>query len=320
MSSTGTTISRSSSFGLPASAISHLRRGPTRKRAILSSGRCVAERPIRWTSRTPLPAAGPSGSEVAARCESRSRVSARWAPRFDCATAWISSTITASAPVEDLPCPRGHDQVERLGGRDQDVGRLAAHRLALALRRVAGAQADGDLRADSLQRRAQVALDVVGERLERRDVDDPHPLARAAPAREPAGRSPTGRRRASFPTRWGRRSACWLRRRSSASPSPGRASGSANDASNQRLTGSLKGPAGWIWQSRIAWRSTLRSYGSVGRDTCRPCRRLAQGSESAISARRGAVRSRSERIGSEIGHSTPTSGSSQAIPASVAGS
>ena len=33
------------------------------------------------------------------RCESRSSVNARWAPRFDWATAWISSTITASTPV-----------------------------------------------------------------------------------------------------------------------------------------------------------------------------------------------------------------------------
>ena len=41
--------------GLPASAISHSRRGPTRNRAIRSSGRCVAESPIRWRSeRRPL--------------------------------------------------------------------------------------------------------------------------------------------------------------------------------------------------------------------------------------------------------------------------
>ena len=33
------------------------------------------------------------------RCERRSSVSARWEPRLDWATAWISSTITASTPV-----------------------------------------------------------------------------------------------------------------------------------------------------------------------------------------------------------------------------
>ena len=79
-------------------------------------------------------------------------------------------------PGEDLVYPRGQHQIERLRGGDQDVGRLALHRLALALRRVAGAQADGDLGPDSLQRRPQVALDVVGESLQRGDVDDPHPL------------------------------------------------------------------------------------------------------------------------------------------------
>ncbi len=96
MSSTGTRISRSSFLGLPASAISHSRRGPARKRAIRSRGRWVAERPIRWTSEPPF--------EVT-RCERRSRVRARCAPRFDCATAWISSTITASAPVRISRAP-----------------------------------------------------------------------------------------------------------------------------------------------------------------------------------------------------------------------
>ena len=43
---------------------------------------------------------------------------------------------------EDLPRAGGHHQVQGLGRRDQDVGRLAQHRLAVLLRRVAGAQAD----------------------------------------------------------------------------------------------------------------------------------------------------------------------------------
>jgi hypothetical protein len=45
-----------------------------------------------------------------------------------------------------------------------------------------------------------------------------------------------------------------------------------------------------------------------------------QGSESAISLSRGAILSRPERSGSATCQSTPTSGSSQAMPASVAGS
>ena len=49
-------------------------------------------------------------------------------------------------------------------------------------------------------------------------------------------------------------------------------------------------------------------------------RTYENGSSSAISASRGAVASRCETCGSASGHSTPTSGSSQAIPASVPGS
>ena len=45
----GTTISRSSFLRMPALTTEHSRFGPTRKLAILSSGRCVAERPMRWT-------------------------------------------------------------------------------------------------------------------------------------------------------------------------------------------------------------------------------------------------------------------------------
>ena len=67
---------------------------------------------------------------------------------------------------------RGEHQVERLGRRDQDVRRRAAHRGALGLRRVAGADRDRHVRPDPAQRRAQVAVDVVGERLQRRDVDE----------------------------------------------------------------------------------------------------------------------------------------------------
>ena len=78
---------------------------------------------------------------------------------------------------EDLVRPRGHHQIERLGRRDQDVRRLAEHRLAVLLRGVSGAQADLDRRADALERSSQVAIDVVGKRLERRDVDQANALA-----------------------------------------------------------------------------------------------------------------------------------------------
>ena len=73
---------------------------------------------------------------------------------------------------EDLARAAGEHEVQRLGRRDEDVRRVAAHRGAVLLRRVAGADADGEVRADAAQRRAEVAVDVVGERLERRDVDE----------------------------------------------------------------------------------------------------------------------------------------------------
>ena len=82
-------------------------------------------------------------------------------------------------PAQRLARLRGEQQEERLRGRDQDVGRLAHHRGALLLRRVAGADADAQLRAQAGQRPAQVALDVVVERLQRRDVEQPQALARS---------------------------------------------------------------------------------------------------------------------------------------------
>ena len=62
---------------------------------------------------------------------------------------------------------RREDEEERLGRRDEDVGRLARHLLALLLRRVARADGNAELRAQTGQRAAKVALDVVVQRLER---------------------------------------------------------------------------------------------------------------------------------------------------------
>ena len=74
---------------------------------------------------------------------------------------------------EELARPGGEHQVERLRGRDEHVGRSAQHRLALALRGVAGANAHRHVAADPPERGAQVLLHVVGEGLQRRDVDQP---------------------------------------------------------------------------------------------------------------------------------------------------
>ena len=74
--------------------------------------------------------------------------------------------------------------VERLGRGHEDVRRLASHAGALVGRGIAGAdqRADGDvgkaaeskLAPDPLERRFEIAVDVVRQRLERRDVDDMH--------------------------------------------------------------------------------------------------------------------------------------------------
>src|SRR5215212_2879126 len=85
--------------------------------------------------------------------------------------------------AEDFPGVRSRQQVERLGGGDEDVRRVAAEAGALGLRGVAGARGDlgdhefvtarGGYVRDAGQRRAEVALDVDSQGLERRDVNDP---------------------------------------------------------------------------------------------------------------------------------------------------
>ena len=168
MSSTGTTICRSRSLRIPALTISHSRFGPTRnlrdplQRAL---GRREAD-PLRF--RVAL-----GGDHVREPLEGQRQVGAA----LGLGDGVDLVDDHGLDPGEDLAHLRGDHQVERLRGGDQDVGRRALHRLALLLRRVAGPQADRDLGADSLQRRAQVALDVVGERLQRRDVDDLRPGA-----------------------------------------------------------------------------------------------------------------------------------------------
>ena len=79
-------------------------------------------------------------------------------------------------PAQGLARGRGEHQVERLRRRDQDVGRLLHELAPLLRRRVAGADADAEARLEPGERPAQVALDVVVERLERRDVEHAQPL------------------------------------------------------------------------------------------------------------------------------------------------
>ena len=72
---------------------------------------------------------------------------------------------------------RGEQQEERLRGGDEDVGRSPQHAAALLGGRVAGAHADGELRVEPGQRAAEIPLDVVVERLERRDVEQAQSLS-----------------------------------------------------------------------------------------------------------------------------------------------
>jgi len=80
--------------------------------------------------------------------------------------------------LQVLARARGEEQVQRLRSRDQDVGRVTQHCRAFLLRRIAGADADPELGLQPGERAAQVPLDVVVQRLERRDVDQPETLAR----------------------------------------------------------------------------------------------------------------------------------------------
>ena len=73
-------------------------------------------------------------------------------------------------PGQQLTCLGGQEQEEGLGGRDQDVGRFAEHLLPLLLGRVAGADRDAELGLKAGERAAEVALDVVVQRLQRRHV------------------------------------------------------------------------------------------------------------------------------------------------------
>ncbi len=125
---------------------------------------------MRWTSRSREPLA-PAAVRVSS--SRRSSVRARWEPRLECATAWISSTITASTPLSiERACEvriRYSDSgvVTRMSGGLRAIAarsRWGVSPVRIPTRHVLG--------ADAAQRCAQVALDVVGEGLQRADVDD----------------------------------------------------------------------------------------------------------------------------------------------------
>ncbi len=101
MSSIGTTTSRSNVFSI-GGCTTVTGRPPARKVATSSTGRTVADSPMRC--------AGWSSS-----ASSRSRVRARWAPRLVEQTACTSSTITVSTP-------RSASRAAEVSSRNSDSG------------------------------------------------------------------------------------------------------------------------------------------------------------------------------------------------------
>ena len=131
--------------------------------------------------------------------------------------------------------PRGEQQEQRLGRRDQDVCGLALEPRAVARRRIARADAHrrhdvavaacgGDAR-DAGNRRAQVALDVDCQGLDRRDVEHAAPrVCRRHRRRTSRGRGTTRKPRASSRCPWARTRASTRRAQWPASPAPEAAS------------------------------------------------------------------------------------------------
>ncbi len=132
MSSTGTTTEMSNCLS-DGGFTTTVSAAPPRKRATSSTGRTVADNPIRC--------AGFSSS-----ASRRSRDSARCAPRLVAATACTSSMITVCDAGQGFPGPRGEDQEQRLRRGDEDVRRPGGELAPLVGRRVPGAHADLDAR------------------------------------------------------------------------------------------------------------------------------------------------------------------------------
>ena len=180
MSSTGTMTSSSSAFLAPASTIS-----TSRPRAAEEPGD-RRERALRGRQPDALRV---GRREVAEPLEREREV--RAALRGGHGVDLVDDHVLDAA--QRLARLAGEQQVERLRRGDEDVG-WCLHELAPHVRRrVARARADADLGhldaqplrrpPDAGQRRPQVALDVVGERLERADVEHADGRRRRRPAR-----------------------------------------------------------------------------------------------------------------------------------------
>ena len=201
MSSTGTRISRSSGLRRPVSTIVHSRPVPDEEAAHL------LERPLRGRQADALERLA---GRVVEALERERQVRAALGLR-DGVDLVNDHPLGAG---EDLARPRGEHQVERLGRGDQHVGRLAQHRLALALRRVAGTD-----RHPARRRRCPSAARAGCARCRRRAPSAGRRRPAACAALPPLGigtrrSSPRGRPRASFRSPWGREEHVLARRNS----------------------------------------------------------------------------------------------------------
>ena len=195
---------------------------PESSRATRSSGRWVAESPMRW-SRPPL--------SVDQRVEALEAEREVAAPLVAGQRVHLVDDHRAHAAQQRPRRRRGEEQVERLGRGDEQVGRLLPHGGPLGRRGVAGAHGDAQagvgvaearrLLPDLRQRHVEVLVHVDGEGAQRRDVEDLGRARRArARPRRPGRRRrwPRGSRSGSCPSRWARRPARRCRRRCGARP------------------------------------------------------------------------------------------------------
>src|SRR6185436_15305368 len=94
------------------------------------------------------------------------------------------------------PALAREEDVERLRRGDEDVRRLPRHGCALARRRVTGPDEHADrgerriARLELAERRVEVLLHVVSERLERGDVEDERPVRKRGTLPEEAVQGP----------------------------------------------------------------------------------------------------------------------------------
>ena len=168
------------------------------------------------------------------------------------------------------------EQIRRVGGgqqqrkllrrRQQDVRRIAALALALGGRGVAGAGLDADRQAHLGDRRFQVARDIDGQRLERRDVERVQALASGAgPCRsKPAGAASRRSRGAPPGSAETRPASCRRRSARSAAPSGHRGRATAVQAGARAASSRAARTSARTFRAAAARRRRVRERSRAG--------------------------------------------------------